>query len=84
MEKKTRVVFPASLCLELTVLHSVILFPSVPGGGVPQGSAGGRPLAPRAALPLRLPLLQQRHRAPLPGQDAALHEDVFSLSRSKF
>lgn len=57
------------------------LCPSVPGGGVPQRSPGRRPDAPGAALPLRFPLLQQRHRAPLPGQDASFHKDVFSLSR---
>lgn len=55
--------------------------PSVLGGRVPQRGQRGRPAAARAALPLRLPLLQQWHGAALPGPDAALHQDVPGLSR---
>lgn len=57
------------------------LCPSVLGGRVSQRGQRGRPTAPRAALPLRLPLLQQRHGAAFPGQDATLHQDVPGLSR---
>lgn len=62
--------------------HSV-WFPvsSVLGGRVPQRGPRGRPAAARAALPLWLPLLQQWHRAALPGPHAALHQDVPGLPR---
>lgn len=53
----------------------------VPGGGVQEGHTRGRPHAARAALPLRLPLLQQRHRAALSGPDASFHQDVPRISR---
>lgn len=53
----------------------------VPGGGVQEGHTRGRPHAARAAVPLRLPLLQQRHRAALSGPDASFHQDVPRISR---
>lgn len=62
-------------------LRKVCFCCAVPGGGVQEGHTRGRPHATRAALPLRLPLLQQRHRAALSGPDASFHQDVPRISR---